>query len=270
MSYEQPKTFYDSRLEAVIVCLNYGDFLNESLPMNLSHIDRLVVVTSHDDITTKEVCRKWSVECVVTDVFTEKGETFNKGAAINVGLGALRQKGFVLQMDADIVLPLGFRNMLDKSALQRDCLYGAQRCNVVGYGQWRKLKHGWHDDPQFGYRYLVNSPADYPVGATLVHKQWGYCPIGYFQLWHSQYMRQYELRYPETEGSAENMDVQWAARWPRAKRILLPTVRVFHLESEAVKMGANWQGRTTRPFTPDGEPLKHAPSPNPYGYQASS
>lgn len=247
---------YDNRVEAVVVCLNYADFLNESLPMNLSHIDRIVVVTSHDDKDTKAVCHKWSVECLVTDAFTAKGEAFNKGAAINVGLGGLRQRGWVLHLDADIVLPNAFRNMLDKSALQRDCIYGAERCNVVGYDNWQKLKVAWHTEPQFGYRYLVSTPADYPIGANVVHKQWGYVPIGFFQLWHSQFVRQHDLRYPETEGSAEDMDVQWASRWPRKQRLLLPTVRVFHLESESARMGINWNGRKSKPFTPDGKPLE--------------
>lgn len=246
------RSYNNVRLEAVVVCLNYADFLAESLPMNLSHIDRLVVVTGHEDHATREVCRKWSVECVLTDVFTEKGETFNKGSAINIGIGTLRQQGWIMQLDADIVLPVNFRGMLDKSALQRDCIYGAERMNVVGYDQWHRIKDKWFTDPQFAYRYIVNSPSDLAVGANVVHKQYGYTPIGFFQLWHSEYMHRYELRYPETEGSAENMDVQWALRWPRAKRLLLPTFRVFHLESETARMGANWSGRTTKPFSPSG------------------
>ena len=96
MSYQQTHGNYDNRLEVVTTCLNYGDFLDQTLPFNLPHIDRMVVVTGHNDLVTREVCRKWSVECVVTDCFTERGEQFNKGAAINVGLGALRQLGWVL------------------------------------------------------------------------------------------------------------------------------------------------------------------------------
>ena len=268
MSKQPAGPTYDNRLEVVVVSLNYGDFLAQTLPMNLAHVDRLVVVTGHEDAVTRDVCHKWSVECILTDIFTEKGDTFNKGAAINFGLGALRQKGWMLQLDADVVLPVTCRNMLDKSALQRDCLYGAERCNVVGWEQWHALKRRWHDDPQFGYHYIMSTSADYPVGANVVHKQWGYTPVGYFQLWHSEYMRKYGLRYPETEGSAENMDVQWAARWPRKSRLLLPTLRVFHLESEAVQMGTNWQGRKTKPFTADGEPIKPAPCAG-YGYGAA-
>lgn len=248
-AYANKQTQYtDLRLEVVVTCVNYGDFLAETLPFNLPHADRFVVVTTPEDTTTRNVCRKWSVECVLTDAFTEKGETFNKGAAINVGLGALRQRGWVLHLDADIVLPLTFRNMLDKSALQRNCLYGAERCCIVGYEQWQAFKAAFHTDPQFGYRYLVQTPEELPVGANVVHKHYGYTPIGFFQLWHASHMHEFELRYPDTEGSAENMDVQFAIRWPRPQRQLLPTVRVFHLESEKTIMGANWNGRTTKEF----------------------
>lgn len=257
---------YDNRLEVVVVCLNYGDFLAETLPYNISQVDRLVVVTHHDDNHTKEVCRKWSVECVLTDVFYEWGNTFEKGAAINMGLGALRQRGWILQLDADIVLPLTARNMLDKSGLQRDYIYGAERCNLQTYEQWKKFRASYHTDPQFGYQCMVNSPSDIPIGANLVHKQYGYCPIGYFQLWHSEYMHKHEIRYPETHGSAEETDVQWTLRWPRNKRVLLPTLRVFHLESEPCAMGTNWCGRKTKPFTEDGNPPPSLPCPPRYGY----
>lgn len=240
---------YDSRLELVVVCLNYADFLAQSLPVNLSQVDRLVVVTSHDDQATRDICRRWSVECVLTDVFGEKG-AFNKGAAINMGIGALRQRGWIIQLDADIVLPVGWRNMLDKATLDQDAIYGCERVSVTGYDAWHRLRDSWFVDPQFAYRYLVSTPAKFPVGANVVHKQYGYVPIGFFQLWHSSFMHRYELRYPEAWGSAEATDVQWSLRWPRAKRHLLPTFRVFHLESEEAPMGANWNGRTTKQFMP--------------------
>ena len=283
MKFEYPTVNgrkYDDRLVGVITCLNYGDFLAETLPYNLPHFDRLVVVTAHDDTVTQAICQKWSVECILTDLFCEKGEAFNKGAAINVGIQSLRQKGWILHLDADIVLPLTCVNMLDKSALQHGNIYGAERCNVNDWASWEKVKHEYmHKVPQFGYNYMVTSPPDCHVGANVVHKQWGYTPIGYFQLWHSIYMHQHHLRYPETEGTAENMDVQWAVRWPRSHRLLLPTIRVLHLSSENAVMGANWNGRTTKPFTADGKPLTvqqvegyqpliHPPAPPVGGYGA--
>jgi len=262
-----PRAYNDGRIEAIITCWNYSDFLAETLPWNLPHVDRLVVVTDHNDEGTQAVCAKWSVECVTTDAFSEKGEAFNKGSGINIGLQAIRQQGWIMQMDADVVLPVQFRNMLDKVGLQRDYIYGAERVNVVTFERWHQLKTQLREEPQFTYRYLVTTDPDLPIGANLVHKHYGWCPIGYLQLWHSKYMHENNLRYPDTEGSAENMDVQWALRWPRRQRSLMPTVRVFHLESEASPMGANWSGRKTKPFTADGQaPITPCVSGQGYGY----
>ena len=247
--------YSDDRIEAVITCVDYPDFLEQTLPFNLPHLDRVVVVTSFDDDNTRAICAKWSVECISTDAFFEKGESFNKGHGINMGLQFMRQNGWMLHLDADVVLPLSFRNMLGKSALQRDSLYGAARANVRGWKAWEKIKSKWFTNPQFGHNCLVDTPAENPMGATLVHKQYGYCPIGYFQLWHSSYMKRFNIRYPDIQGTAEHDDVQFALRWSRKNRIQLPTVRVFHLESDDAKMGSNWNGRKTKPFTPDGKPL---------------
>ena len=255
--YNQTKnnknTYNNQSLEVVITCVDYGDFLDQTLPFTLSHVDRVVVVTSFDDELTKKVCQKWSVECVPTDAFTEKGEIFNKGSAINVGLSMLRQNGWILHMDADIVLPLTTRNMLSKSALNTNSIYGCNRLNVVGWDEWQKLKSSWHDVPQFEHSCIVNTPPHYSLGGTLVHKHYGYMPIGFFQLWHSSYMNKHLLRYPDVNASAEKDDVQWAMRWTRKNRVLLPTIRVFHLESEESKMGSNWRGRKTKPFTASGK-----------------
>lgn len=268
MGYSNITSDIDSNnttIEAVVTCVNYGDFLAQTLPFTINQVDRVVVVTSFDDVLTQQVCRKWSVEYVMTEAFYEKGEKFNKGSGINMGLQNLRQTGWIISMDADIVLPLTARNMLSKSNLHQDCIYGCHRHNVIGWKSWQKLKSKWHDEPQFGYNYMVNTSEEYPVGATLVHKHYGYAPIGYFQMWHSGWSRKYQLRYPDVQGSAENDDVQWALRWPRQQRVSLPTIRVYHLESECAKMGANWYGRTTKPFTADGKPIKIEDTPL-YGY----
>jgi len=270
MSNSNPKQspkYNTSTIEAVITCVNYGDFLNQTLPFTLNQVDRLVVVTSFDDKVTEQVCRKWSVEYIKTDAYYEKGDAFCKGQGINMGLQLLRQNGWIISMDADIVLPNSARNMLAKSNLHEDYIYGCQRHNVIGWDAWAKLKSTWHDTPQFGYNYLVSTSNEHPCGATLVHKQFGYVPIGYFQLWHSSYMQKHQLRYPDINGSAEQDDVQWGLRWPRQQRILLPTLRVYHLESENSKMGVNWNGRTTKPFTIDSQPFPLIDDTTSYGYQ---
>ena len=67
-----------------------------------------------------------SVICVKTDVHREDPlDRFNKGLLINLGLAHLRNRGWLMHLDADIVCPDRIRFMLDQSHLDEDCLYGA-------------------------------------------------------------------------------------------------------------------------------------------------
>jgi len=237
-------------LEGLTVSVGYADFLEETLRENLDHFDEFAVVTARDDKATQAVCHRHGVICVKTDVYREDPlDRFNKGLMINLGLAHLRNRGWLLHLDADIVLPDRLRFVLNKSRLDEDCLYGADRVNVVGKDHWEELKQSAAYDRQYHHRYLV-SPAAGPstgarLGSRLLHNEYGYCPIGYFQLWHSRHR---DRRYHFCQGSAEHSDVLFALQWPAAKRILLPGALVYHLESEPARIGANWNGRMTRPF----------------------
>lgn len=230
------------RLEGVIVCKDYADFLGETLPENLQYFDRLVVVTHYNDRATQALCSKYGVECITTDTMHDKGAKFNKGRCINLGLGHLLQKDWVLHLDADIVLPHNFRGLLDHARLREENLYGADRVNVFGYDHWHKYKH--KRIPGHAHRYFVEPPKEFPLGARIVHFEHGYVPIGFFQLWHGA------RRYPTTQGNAEHTDVLFACQWPRYQRVLLPEVICYHLDSGSGNMGENWNGRQTPPWEP--------------------
>lgn len=242
------------RIEAVIVCHNYSDFLEHTLPENLQFLDGAVVVTTPGDRATRALCERLSVDCIDTEVFFDSGDRFNKGRGINLGLSHLRHDDWLLHLDADTLLPHRFRGMLDAAKLDKSCVYGADRRNIIGFDKFEEFKARGHN-PQWTYRYLVSAPEGLSMGARLIHKEYGFCPIGYFQLWHSSQRR----RYPINQGSAEHTDVLFSVQWPREKRILLPELYVYHLESERAKMGANWAGRTTKKFgareqsTPEAE-----------------
>ncbi len=232
-------------IEAVTTCVNYADFLAHSLPDNLQHLDRLVVVTSPEDKDTQRLCAKYGVDCIETEAFKDGGDAINKGLAIQIGLSHLRHKDWLLHLDADIVLPHRFRNMLDHSRLDSAFLYGADRLNTKSYDHW--MKHKEKTIPQHHWRYMVHAAKEFSLGSRLVHQEFGYLPCGYFQLWHASTHR----RYPIISGSAEHSDAVFANQWPRRYRALLPEFFVYHLESdETAPFGANWKGRTTKPFGP--------------------
>lgn len=237
---------HEMRIEAVITCNQYADFLEHTLQENLQHLDDVVVVTARADKDTQRVCSKLGVRFVDTNEFFDRGDKFNKARGIRLGLSHLRHDGWLAHMDADILLPHRFRQMLHMARLDEKKLYGADRLNSHSYEHWAANRH--KTAPQYTYGYLVSAHGEFSLGSRLVHADYGYCPIGYFQLWHSSSRR----TYPLNQGSAEHTDVLFALQWDRQDRVLLPEFFVFHLESEKAQMGANWQGRKTAPFKPKG------------------
>ena len=224
-------------LECVVVCENYGDFLATTLPINMQYFDRIVVVTHPDDKRTQEVCSLLSVDCVTTTCGHEDGDLFNKGRMINVGLGHLRGSGWILHLDADVVLPHNFRDLLNRAKLDKNKIYGADRVRVIGAETWNGVKV-----PAYSSRYFVAADKSHPGCSRIIHSDHGYVPIGYFQLWSASLGK----RYPIHQGSAEHTDLLFGIQWSRQDRSLLPEVIVYHLESEESKMGANWNGRKTK------------------------
>jgi len=237
-------------IEAVITCVNYSDFLAHTLPHNMEMVERLVVVTHPNDRATKALCDKYCIDCIPTEIMHDDGDKFNKGRLINLGLSNLRHDGWLLHLDADVLLPHNFRHCLKMAKLDKTCIYGADRLNTKTYENWEKNKH--KTIPQHQYRFMVTPQSEFSIGSRLLHLEYGYVPIGYFQLWHSCVRR----TYPIVCGSAEHSDVLFGIQWPVEKRILLPTCFVFHLESEPAKMGTNWDGRQTSPFGPPGTKIE--------------
>jgi len=243
------------KIECVVICVNYSDFLAESLPTNRHQFDRLVVVTTPEDKLTQRLCENYHVHCIQTDVFDTAHGNFRKGAAINVGLAALSRDAWLCHMDADIVLPPKTRRLLEQSQLDPSCIYGADRFMIKSAEEWfthlqrpKVLHQHWEAKDESGYFILTDN---HRFGVRVAGVS-GWVPIGFFQLWHSSKC----VRYPEGHTTAGREDMLMGMQWPRSKRVLLPEILVYHLESEANSaMGANWLGRTTPTFA--------RPTPNP-------
>lgn len=236
-------------LEAVVVCVNYADFLAHTLPYNKTHFNKIVVVTDTKDLATKQLCEYHHVECIRTDVFYDNGDVFNKGKAINEGLKKLSMKGWVVQLDADIYLPPLTRFILNNLEYELDTktLYSMDRLMCPSYSEWIKFieKPG---KIQEAYIYIYTTA--FPMGVRIAeYMSKGYEPIGYFQMWHPFDSGIYD--YPTQHGKADRTDVLHTKRFPRSKRQLIPELLCIHLDSEnstVIKMGKNWNGRKTLPF----------------------
>lgn len=236
------------KLEGVIVCVNYSDFLAHTLPSTKDQFDKLVVVTDTKDKETKDLCSSYGVECVQTDCFYGGKDPFNKGKGINEGLNKLSMDGWVLQLDSDIYFPPETRSILDVRPLDKEKIYGADRLMCPNYESWAKFLE--KSPPIYKSRVFVNLTA-FPVGTRLSefhNPRGGYEPIGFFQLWNPRGSGIAD--YPQCHGAADKTDVLHCKRWPRDKRELLADVVVIHLASGR-GWGLNWNGRKSPKFGPN-------------------
>jgi hypothetical protein len=232
-------------LEAVIVCDKYDDFLRQTLPENKYLFDKLVVVTSHEDVATRRVCEFYHVECIATDVLNTRKGQFCKGAGINVGLDALSKKDWVLHLDADIWLPPQTRNILKDAKLDPKMVYGIDRFIVSGPKKWYDFRNKPVLDLQHEDFTWVHTHS-FPVG-TRVCAYGGYIPIGFFQLWNPKTSGVY--KYPEGHTTAGREDITFASHWDRNKRGFLPEIIGYHLESDDSDHSVNWTGRVSSRFS---------------------
>lgn len=243
----RPKKCHERfKIECVIVCHDYSDFLRHTLPHNKHLFDKIVVVTSPEDLETKRVCEFYHVECVRTDVMKTAEGKFCKGAGINAGLAKLDKDGWVLHLDADIWLPPQTRILLERADLNPQMVYGIDRFNVRGFHQWHEFLAQLplqHEDNT--YIHLNRCGLD--VGTRIMQGHMGgWISIGFFQLWHPKHSC--ICRYPEGHTNAGREDLLFTNQWARRDRGFIPEIIGYHLESEDAGYGTNWGGRKTSRF----------------------
>ncbi len=252
-------------IEAVTVCVNYHDFLAVAAQYNAGFFDRWIIITDPSDVNTQEVCRQFNLDCLVSAEGYDKNHDFNKGWLVDRGLRMVAANGWRLHIDADIILPQRFRNLLEAAHLQEDTVYGCDRIMINSWNEWMKVKESGYLTRVNTSCHSVNFLGGYELGSRWFDMAMGYVPIGFFQLWHSSQdlWRGKNIKpYPHLHNDACRTDVQHGLQWDRNKRELLPELLVLHLSSEKVNNGENWKGRQTRPFGPAMSSMTPPPLPN--------
>ena len=238
------------KIEAVTTSVQTSDFLAHTLPLNLIHFDRLIVVTAPWDTATRKVCETHRIEYVETNKFMEHHGEFRKGFGINEGLAKLDKDAWIVHLDSDIILPAHFRTAVKTADLDPTMIYGIDRAEFKSYADWQRF-HAEPEPQVQGNGVLIHTNNTGRALGTRVQfpNKGGWIPIGFFQMWHADSK---VMKYPEGHTSAGREDSMFAAQWPRRKRGMLSEVIGYHLESEDAPMAVNWNGIKTKKFHIDG------------------
>jgi len=239
-------------LEAVTICVDHADILRIVIPQNRHLFDNWIIVTASHDKETQDLCKYYKINFIITDVFYDNGDVFNKAKGINEGLKKLKRTDWVLHLDADIILPANFRQICKEDQLQKDAIYGIDRVDVIGDKKIWELLSTKHSQIM-KWTYLNTSiGGKFRQTFRLHNLNAGYNVIGFFQLFHSSYLKEKQELfkpakwYPEIHQTAARTDVAFQQQWPLNKRLFYPGIIAYHLMTEDSPKSTNWEGRKSR------------------------
>lgn len=107
----------------ITVCVDYADILELTLPAAKKFSSEIMIVTAARDEKTIALAQEHDVLCHVTDMFYRRGAHFNKFGALEEALDVFGRHGWMLIMDADIVVPEKFHDFEQ----QEGCIYTPNR-----------------------------------------------------------------------------------------------------------------------------------------------
>jgi len=161
-------------IEAVTVSVDYSPWLRQVVS-NKDKFDRWIIATHESDRDTIRVCEDNGLEYVLSErVFDDAW--FAKGRAINDALQLVDGDGWLVNVDADILLPNTFRKETELFCNNKDALYGMMRESKEG----RLMKHNFRKTVTHRTKNQRSTTQLGTLGA-----------IGYFQMWHSDNRRWY-------------------------------------------------------------------------------
>lgn len=124
-------------ITALLVSVNYSDYLEVALPYNVLQFDQIIILTIESDKQCQEVCSKHSnVKCLAfpDKLIKKNGLNFNRGALFNEGFKYLNETEYsdwLVMTDADIIFPENFKELMHSKEKDPNILYGMGRreCN---------------------------------------------------------------------------------------------------------------------------------------------
>jgi GTP:adenosylcobinamide-phosphate guanylyltransferase len=204
----------NQKLDIIIVSVKYNDFLILTLKENSKIFSNITVISSPDDFLCHKICEKFEVKCLITDVMYQNGNSFNKGKAINEGIKSIQNPGFILILDADIIVS----NPINLKSLDKDIMYSTGRWITTTYEEYKDFQSG-----------LNINKIEYESNRGL----------GFFQLFY--FDNQF---YPENFDDAGWSDLVFRDKFKRGVEI---ENKIIHLGINS----KNWKGRKTKRFIED-------------------
>lgn len=212
-------------LNLVSTCVNYSDYLEDTLRYNHTTFGKIYIITCPSDLDTIAVCEKYTnVYCIVTDLFHKNGSVFNKGRAINYWLTRIQKKGWLVIGDSDCVFPKTI--IEDIRNINKNNLYSYPRHIAKNKQHLSDIIYN-KVDPLF----LPNRNAK---------KILGYC-----QLFNLESHKGSHVQYPTYSRDASKSDIVFSSNWSSRNRIVLNNSYVIHLG----EISTNWRGRRTKKWT---------------------
>lgn len=119
-------------ISLLTVSVDYAPQLERSIARWRAGADDMLVVTAPRDQATQDLCGRHGVRFHATDRFWIPGAAFNKAGALAQGYGVLSPPDWVLIVDADVIPPENWRQIIEAEKPQQGLLHGARRRDEGG------------------------------------------------------------------------------------------------------------------------------------------
>ena len=236
-------------ITALLVSVNYSDYLEVALPYNTKQFDEIIVLTIESDKSCQDLCSKYSnVKCLVfpDGILKKNGRQFNKGALLNKGFEYLNEIGYsdwLVMTDSDIVFPENFKELILSKEKDPRLLFHLPRKFVRKKAELEEaLSRPFDDDHDHVESHFDNSGR--PISKkNMTHRPCGFLSGFIYQPYKFCYNEWYDANRSDFIFNRHFIHViRQMKKKPLFK--LIRTSFVVHLGQNSL----NWKGRKTQSF----------------------